>query len=222
MRVLDILFPKRCVGCGKIGKYFCTSCSADIRVIKPNESICPMCEKPVVGGVTHPSCQTRYSLDGLTSFFHYDGPVRKAIKAMKYSLTSDVAEEFIRLVPASNIPKGTFIPIPLHQKRFRQRGFNQAEVLATILAKRLNQHVRTDILKRVRETVPQVAMKKRDARMKNMEGVFGLIHDDFKQRDMGRVLLFDDVFTTGATMRSAANVLKQAGVKQVWAVTMAR
>ena len=82
--------------------------------------------------------------------------------------------------------------------------------------------MRTDILRRVKETIPQVAMKKREARMKNMEGVFGFTGDTRIHRHSDTIVLFDDVFTTGATMRSAANVLKRNGMKYVWAVTMAR
>lgn len=228
MRILDIIFPKRCVGCGKIGKYFCDSCRATIRIIKSNEPICPMCEKPAIEGFTHPRCQTRYSLDGLTSFFHYNGPVRKAVKAIKYRMVSDLANEFMHLVPANSLqsmiydPRSILVPVPLHPKRLRDRGFNQAELLGKLLAAHLRVPMRTDILRRVKETVPQVEMKKRDARLKNMEGVFELNIDALTHRRIDTVLLFDDVFTTGATMRSAVNVLKRAGVKRVWAVTMVR
>jgi ComF family protein len=221
VQILDFIFPKRCVGCGHIGKYFCVSCRAKIRPIAPNEPICPMCGRPALDGITHPKCRTRYSLDGLTSFFHYDGPVRKAIKTIKYRLVSDLAEEFISCISANADSRlrgndNMLIPIPLHPSRFRQRGFNQAEVLGTVLAKNLHIPMQPDILRRVKETVPQVEMKKRDDRLKNMERVFRC------NNVSGNVVLFDDVFTTGATMRSAANVLKRGGVKRIWAVTMAR
>jgi predicted amidophosphoribosyltransferase len=104
----------------------------------------------------------------------------------------------------------------LHPSRYRFRGFNQAEKIGQILASRLNVAVRTDILQRVKETMPQVEMKKRDDRLKNMEHVFHCT------KISGNLILFDDVFTTGATMRSAAAVLKRAGAAYVWAVTMAR
>jgi len=198
-----------------------------MRIIQPNEPICPVCEKPAIGGYTHPRCQGRYTPDGLTSFFHYDGPVRKAIKVVKYRLVSDLAEEFVSRISADalrEIPRRNnliIIPIPLHPKRQRERGFNQAEVLGSMFAKRLNIPVRTDILRRIKETTAQVAMRRRDARLKNMEGVFGISGKVDASR-VGAVLLFDDVFTTGATMRSAANILKRHGIKFVWAVTMAR
>jgi len=217
MSLLDFIFPKRCVNCGKVGKYFCDRCRALIRPIADNERICPMCGRLALDGVTHSRCRTRYDIDGLTSFFHYDGPVRKAIKAIKYRLVSDLAKEFISLAPQVSFSKPyTLIPIPLHSSRFRYRGFNQAEVLGTILAKRLNIRVRTDILQRIKSTTPQVEMKDKKKRLENMKHVFT------SQKVSGSVLLFDDVFTTGATMRSAANALKREGARRIWAITMAR
>ena len=243
MHILDFLFPKRCVGCGTIGTYFCNRCTSTIQVIAPNEAICPVCEKPAIDGATHPGCKTHYSLDGLTSFFCYDGVIRKAVKAIKYRYVSDLAKEFISLIPIKWIPgpsisagmqarddKVILIPIPLHWLRLRDRGFNQAEALGRLLADQLHIALRTDILTRVKMTTPQVAMKDRGARLKNMDGVFAL-HQGFdkillKQKNVKasnmKILLVDDVFTTGATMRAAASVLKRAGVKFVWGMTMAR
>lgn len=222
MHLLDLIFPKRCVSCGRLGKYFCESCRAKIRYIAVNESICPMCEKPAIDGATHPKCRTRYGLDGLTSFFRYDGPVRKAVKALKYRLVSDLASEFVSLVPTSSlsaIHQGSIlIPIPLHVTRLRHRGFNQAEVLGKLVSARLHIQIKTDILRRVKITTPQVAMKSRDERLGNMKDVFQAV----KTIQNRYIILFDDVFTTGATMRSAANTLKRKGVKYVWAVTIAR
>lgn len=232
MHILDVVFPKRCVGCGKIGKYFCARCALMIRIIRVNEAICPICEKPAVDGVTHPRCRTRYSMNGLTSFFRYEGAVREAVKAIKYRYVSDMAAEFISLIPESSLfslaklvntkpLSPLLIPIPLHPTRLRFRGFNQAEELGKLLATRLTTPMRTDILRRTKETVPQVEMKDRRKRLKNMEDVFSSHNSQFIIRDSS-ILLFDDVFTTGATMRSAANVLKRAGVAFVWGVTMAR
>ena len=234
MSVLDVFFPKRCLGCGRIGKYFCDTCRRGIRCIQSNEAICPVCEKPAIDGATHPRCRTRYSPDGLTSFFRYDGVIRKGVKAIKYRFVSDLGTAFVSLIPDADIclvagragHAPVFVPIPLHAARFRERGFNQAEVLGKVIVKRLSTQaglhipMRTDMLWRAKRTVPQVAMKKREARLKNMEGVFSVDRKSFASG--AGVVLFDDVFTTGATMRSAANVLKRHGVTYVWCVTMAR
>jgi ComF family protein len=216
------------VNCGKIGKYFCAQCISGINFIEANESICPMCEKPAIGGYTHPRCQTKYSIDGLTSFFHYSGPVKKAIKAIKYRWVFDLALEFTSLIPSDvNFPsmvynrRSVLIPIPLHPIRYRSRGFNQAEVLGQYIAKRLHCAMQVGILARTKFRVPQVIMVHRKERLKNMEGVFDYIATK-DGKTHGPVILFDDVFTTGATMRAAANVLKRHGAQFVWALTMAR
>lgn len=224
MGILDFIFPKHCVNCGKIGRYFCAKCKSLIKYI--DRQICPVCGKPAIDGATHPRCQTRYSLDGLTSIFRYDGIVRNAVKSIKYRFVSDLAEEFVDLVPYSilstinhQLPT-IIIPIPLHISRFRFRGFNQAEVLGRILSKQLGIPIRTDILKRIRKTIPQVEMKDRKKRLKNMEKVFS-VSPNILISQYPNILLFDDVYTTGATLRSAANVLKRAGAKKVWGITLA-
>ncbi len=232
MNLLDLIFPKRCVSCRKVGKYFCNNCTAKIKFI--THQICPVCEKAAIDGATHPRCKTRYSIDGLTAFFHYEGPIRQAVKLVKYRFVSDLAKEFISLIPitslqsithlpaqAGNLQPTTLIPIPLHSSRQKFRGFNQAEVLGRLLAKRLNISVRPDILKRIKKTTAQVEMKDRKKRLVNMEKVFSIQQLLTTNYQPPTILLFDDVFTTGATLRSAANILKRAGAKSVWGIVMA-
>ena len=94
--------------------------------------------------------------------------------------------------------------------------------MGSLVAVHLNVPVRWDVLRRTRHTTPQVEMKEREKRLKNMQGVFAVNNITMKQWNNEAILLFDDVFTTGATMRAAAMVLKRAGAKWVWGVTMAR
>jgi ComF family protein len=154
----------------------------------------------------------------LTSFFHYDGPVRKAIKAIKYRLVWDLAHEFVSLaqIPDQVGNGNTLIPIPLHPSRFRVRGFNQAEILGRLLAKRLHISIRTDILHRTRATPPQAEIKEKKRRLENMKNSF------VSRKVSGNILLFDDVCTTGATLQNAAGALKRAGARRIWAITIAR
>ncbi len=224
MHILDVVFPKLCVGCGRVGKYICAACRVSIRTIDQRETICPVCEKSAMDGITHPRCKTRYSLDGLTSVFHYDGVARKAIKALKYRFVSDLAKEFVGLVPQrwSRLAGDTIIvPVPLHPSRLRYRGFNQAEVLGTIFAQRIHVPFRPLVLKRVVKTLSQVEVMGREKRLKNLEKAFVYHNSGFNIHD-SCILLFDDVWTTGATLRSAGNALKRAGASFVWGVTMAR
>lgn len=220
MHLLDLLFPKRCVGCGKIGRYFCLDCRKGIRAIVSNEFVCPMCQRPALDGITHPKCKTLYGVDRQTSFFHYEGVIQKAIKSLKYRCVSDLAQELVSLLPAYDFGEASLIPIPLHVSRFKHRGFNQAEVLGKYLSQKLQIPFRADILKRVKKTEAQASIQHRKERLKNMVHVFQCNNVTMSRCD--RVVLFDDVVTTGATMRAAAGVLKRAGVKHVWAVSMAR
>ena len=210
-----------------------------------------MCERPAVDGMTHPRCRTKYTLDGLTSFFRYDGIVKKAIKTIKYRYVTDIVTEVIDVIPNSsfsifqNILNSKFlimncilVPIPLHPSRYRSRGFNQAEVIASALSKRLDIPVNTTLLIRTEKTTPQVEMKDRDKRLANMKDVFSLRSNltmkqlastrfDARRAQRGEwnnlaIILVDDVFTTGATLRSAASVLKHNGAKFVWGITIAQ
>jgi ComF family protein len=144
------------------------------------------------------------------------------VKLLKYRYVTDVAVEFVALVPDVTyvtLPRvDMYIPVPLHIVRLKARGFNQAEVLGDILAKRAHVPLETNILRRIVSTEPQVSLQSRVARLGNMKNVFGTV----RTVRNAYIILFDDVFTTGATMRSAANALKRAGAKYVWAVTMAR
>ena len=199
-----------------------------MRSVLPNEAICPLCEHPAIDGATHPRCRTRYSLDGLTSFFHYDGAIRNAVKALKYRHVSDLASALVSQVSEADFlhirgmlgkRNAIVIPIPLHITRLRARGYNQAEVLGEFAAEALHVSMYTDILYRTRQTTPQVATKSKKERLRNMNDVFGVTGGDIKGKSL---ILFDDVFTSGATMRSAAGALKRRGASFVWAVTMAR
>jgi len=152
--------------------------------------------------------------------------VQSAVKVLKYRRVSDAAFAFVALIADAAITEAkhaiekpaVLIPIPLYAKRQNMRGFNQSEVLARYLLKRLQIPLVTDILYRTRKTDPQADIKTRRDRLKNMENVFAC-----RQKDIpGNIVLFDDVFTTGATIRAAAYALKRAGAKRIWAVTMAR
>ncbi len=223
--MLDFIFPKRCLGCGRIGAYFCSNCRN--RIIFIERSICPVCEKAAIDGATHPGCRTRYTMDGLTSFFRYDGIVRYAIKAVKYRLVTDLASEFISLIPSysflskllSTKPLSSLlIPIPLHPSRFRERGFNQAEKLAQFIAPKLEMPLADNLLYRIVKRKPQADITFKKQRIENAKGIFQLATSMLPEK----VLLFDDVWTTGATMKEATRVLKKAEVKWVWGLTLAR
>lgn len=227
MWLFDLFFPKRCVSCGRWGAYLCAACRSLCVEILTNEAVCPVCHGRAIGGATHPRCRTRYTPDGMTSIFRYKGPVRKLVKAIKYRRQFDICGEFVASIPAASlggIPQmyhdGVLIPIPLHAKRFRERGFNQAEILGGYVAGRLGISMTKDVLVRTKYTTPQVSMRERVARLGNVRGAF--IASKRGSGAPASVIVFDDVCTTGATVLAATNALKRAGVQRVWVVTMAR
>lgn len=222
--VFDILFPKFCVGCGRIGAYICSSCQNFIeRIVDP---ICPVCEYYSFDGSTHDRCKSNYTIDGLISFFRYKGVVQKAIKQIKYRFVSDMVSYLVSLADVSTVLENhaslkdaTVVPIPLHSSRQRFRGFNQAVLIGKHLANSSHLDYDESLLKRVRYVKPQVEMKTKKERLRNVQGIFEVPSGSHLPEI---VLLVDDVFTTGATMREAAETLKRSGVKIVWGMTIAR
>lgn len=226
--LLDFLFPRRCLGCGNLGQYFCRDCTEDIKPIE--NQVCPVCEKPAIWGKTHPRCQTKYSLDGLTSIFLYQGIIKKAIGKLKYRFVTDLAEELINLTCQYfdnyksyfiNHKSYILIPVPLHSRRLRWRGFNQAELLGKMLAKEFNWQILTDILTRHKYAKPQIKLRGKE-RKENIRGVFQINPNCKLLIVNSKFVLFDDVWTTGSTLRECGKVLKMAGAKEVWGLTLAR
>lgn len=227
--ILDILFPKTCGGCNSWGSYFCDKCQ-----LKTDQSalVCPICEKASIGGVTHKSCLRKYSLDGLWFLGDYKDPLKKVIQKLKYKFVSEVGEclveftlnywaryspwffEEIKQDPYSWI----ITSVPLHPKRQRWRGFNQSEKLAVLISKRLGlDYIPT--LKRTRFTKPQMSLLAKD-RALNIKGAFELNPSvDIRNKN---ILIIDDVWTTGSTIKECGLVLKRNNAKKVWAITIAR
>lgn len=188
-----------------------------------------MCERQAIDGITHPGCRTRYSLDGLISFYRYDGPVKAAIKRLKYKpyLSELVDVLLVTILDSIDTKRGgftgfTLVPVPLYPQRERERGFNQAALLGKVIAERLKLPFQDHLLKRTRNTKPQVELKG-DERRKNVINAFAIAPNILvRQLADPNILLIDDVWTTGSTMRICGNVLKRAGAKRVWAMTIAR
>lgn len=228
MNLLDIFFPKLCVGCGKWGTYFCPAC---IQNIVQGELICPGCERPAVGGVTHPLCRGRWKLDGLWSLGVYQDPLRKVIQKLKYRYVSELAEVLVDIMVSywakftphffEELKKGgkwMVVPVPLHQARQNFRGFNQSAALGQLLSKKIGLGY-CEALKRTRFTKPQVGLKSWQ-RKANIKNAFSLAVDS--SLSTVSVLLIDDVWTTGSTLKECCYVLKRGGAQKVWAITLAR
>lgn len=247
--VIDILFPKFCLNCGKEGSYLCEDCFSLIDVSE--RQYCPFCSIPkiVLDGRTCPSCRRSKKLNGLYSAVPYNNSIiKKLIYQFKYSHIKELAKPLSSLITIhlanlnpvrdsenvdkskkENISNGAskvknfsgfvLMPIPLHKKKLKERGFNQAEEIAKQLSKTLGAPVLSNILVKIKQTLNQVDLKKEE-REKNIKGSFSCQKPDLIFGK--KILLVDDVFTTGSTMEEGALTLKRAGAKQVWGIVVAR
>lgn len=204
--LLSILLPSYCFSCRKIGKPLCTTCKE--KIIPHIQSQQTTCGRVISG-------------------FSYNGVVKIVIRAGKFfsvrSLLVDVCsclpDTYFMSISKVVLEKNwVVVPIPLHPSRERERGFNQAEVIAYELATKLNLPVSTRILYRVKKTKQQATLSRRD-RIKNVKNVF---HARIHGRLPYGVVLVDDVWTTGSTMTEAVRALRAAGIQNVCMCVLAR
>lgn len=231
MALLDLIFPKKCLSCKKGGGYFCSECLGEI---KKASLVCPVCERSSPFGQVHPHCHSRYSLDGLISLFVYEGIVKEAVHRLKYRLVTDLMDEFWVLIarelsmPGEKMAlfksflireKPQIIPIPLFWYKENLRGFNQAGLIAKKLAESYNLGFLNNFLIRQKMTATQTKLDPKE-RQKNVNDAF--VVNPNRSLPTTDFLLIDDVWTTGATLKAAAKVLKRAGAKKAWGLTIAR
>jgi len=219
---LDLLFPQYCLGCGREGGLICSSCKQSLSRIAP--PICPRCGRPEPGGQLCPDCVGwPASIDGIRSPFRFEGAMRQAIYELKYhnlrALAAPLAEMLGDYLSASPLPAEVLVPVPLHPRRLRERGYNQSRLLARELGRLVNLAMIDDCLVRQRHTPPQARTSNAAERRSNIAGAFACRD----QRLQGKqVLLIDDVATSGATLDACAAVLKASGAASVWGLVMAR
>ena len=236
--LLNLLFPPYCLICGKRGSYLCQECREKLTVV--NYQICPVCGRPALLGKTHPRCQSRYSLDGLFSVFSYRSSFSLAVKKAKYQpflfaaireLVSPILpylkkeKDFAFLREVLEKERPLLVPIPLSYARFRWRGYNQTRIIAMILGEEWQLPLADDLLIRIKKTGSQSLLSRKE-RQRNLKEAFAINYQSAVFRGdrnaLPPILLVDDIWTTGATMRTAANVLKRAGFPLVWGLTLCR
>lgn len=229
--VIDLLFPPHCVACRRLGAWLCPDCIDGIETIHP--PICRRCGLPLNDsqppGAGTPVCrhcqETPPQLDGLWVYAYHSEPLREAIHQFKYQDLRSLAGPLGRLMgegwttlSPSNLEIDLIVPVPLHPTRQRHRGYNQAALLARELGAHLQRPVVEETLVRVKATAPQVELGAEERRAN--------VHNAFRCKDSSlagkRVLLVDDVCTTGSTLDSACLALRGAGTLSVWAYTLAR
>lgn len=231
MNVISFLYPKKCVGCKKKGKYFCSKCLSKVKI--DDAWLCSECNRKSIGGVTHFNCKKSYSLDGVISFLPYKGLVGVGIRNLKYKFLRKIKDEFYKIFltvvkeklnsdQAMNLIdflklKPTVVPVPLYWRKLNFRGFNQAEIVGEMVTKIFDFKIKNRVLVRKKQTKPQAKLSKKQ-RKENLKLAFSIGEEKMPEY----VLLVDDVWTTGETMRTAGKILKKAGVNKVWGLTLAR
>ena len=154
---LNFLFPQWCISCGKEGDFICYSCRQSLSPIMP--PLCPRCGRPQSSGIFCPGCVAwQAEIDGIRSPFRFDGVMRQAIHQLKYrnlrTLSTPLARLLQDFLGTNSIPAEVLVPVPLHQKRLRERGYNQSRLLARELGKLINLPVVDDCLIRRRYAPP--------------------------------------------------------------------
>jgi ComF family protein len=225
MTVLDFIFPKFCLECKAPGKYLCSSC---LEKAQRAAEVCPECKAHSFRGRTHKSCKKPYGLDGAFSAWQYKRVIRKAILGLKYRFAPEIAKELAKAFVSEikkrplQLSKPILVPIPLHPSRKRWRGFNQSEEVGKVLAQNMRWEFRPDLLIRKKSTQPQTELK-RSQRKHNVKGAFALSPKYQSLITSHRsLIILDDVWTTGSTIKEAARVLKRKGAKSVWGLTVSR
>src|SRR6266566_8800606 len=228
---VSLLYPPVCTICGgnvRAGEYLCNRCEAKaVRIIAP---FCQKCSEPFEGAITSEftcaNCAHRtIHFDAAVSAYRGRGIVRQIIHNFKYGRQIHLRHLVGRwLCAALDDPRlrgrrfDVIIPVPLHPTRKRERGFNQASLLAELLSAQISIQSQP-LLERIRYTTTQTALDRAE-RMENLHNAFRL-RKNMNVRGL-RVLLIDDVLTTGSTLSECARVLKDAGVISVYAATAAR
>lgn len=222
---LNILFPETCPVCQHPAKdhYTAPICSDCWQAVSPYEGpMCRRCGKPLVSDVstTCGEClEDEPAFLFARSFGLYEGVLKKAISLLKFYGIKRLSRPLSDVMSQLKIPEtDIMIPVPLHEKRLRKREFNQSALIAEYLAASQVITVMLDCLVKVRDTMPQVGLSSQERR-KNIKGAFAINN---KSLISGKdIVLVDDVVTTGATVRECSKVLKKAGARDIYVITLA-
>jgi len=218
---MDWVFPPHCLGCGIEGEIICPECYATIKRVPAN--VCPYCNAYVSTSGHCPSCSNRKPpYKQFRAFAFYGGVIRETVHHLKYQndvgVARVLASYLLKVIQAENWEFDLVVPVPLSKQKLEQRGYNQAERLAEPVAEALKKPLSNEALVRIKENASQVDLDVQ-SRRDNVRGVFEANPALVKGK---KILLIDDVFTTGATLESASQALRDAKSDLVYAVTLGR
>lgn len=220
-RFIDWVLPPTCPGCGIEGELICDDCESKIERIVGRT--CKYCGQSVTGSLICGVCrQENHSFDAYRGYGYYTGVLRDAILRLKYGndigIARHLASYLENVVLSTDWDFDIVVPIPLSPNKLEERSYNQASRLAKPLAASLDKPFKPETLSRIRETSSQVGLDKQ-SRLENVRDAF---RADSRLAKGYSFLLVDDVYTTGATLESAASELKISGATRVYALTLAK
>lgn len=226
--VKDIIFPRRCPFCDDVtqfgGKHICNECER--KLLYAGEATCRKCGRPLTEDTAEycADCKKNaHIFDRGISLYIYNDITRGAISRFKYHNRQEYADFFAEdtlkhlRYELVSFNADAVIPVPLHESKFRTRGYNQAELLARRIGTGLNIETRDDVVSRIRATAPQKNLS-RAMRQKNLKRSFKITGNVVK---LNTVIIIDDIYTTGSTIDEMASVLREAGVKRIYFLTLA-
>lgn len=227
MGLLDILFPKTCVNCGRVGSFICENCFKGINPLE--KQFCPGCHEPSMLGMHHPTCRKRKCIDQLFSGYWYKGVGNIVLKHFKFTDPGISLQPYIHHLVTNSLDESLIdmwqgsliVPIPLHWIREKRRGFNQSHIIAGSICQFIGGTSATQILTKDVATIPQSEMPltKRKGNIADSFSVTGAI----ETYTIPSVVLVDDVVTTGSTLTACAKVLRsQLKIERVYTYTLFR
>ncbi len=226
-RLAELLYPARCPVCDKIIPYrhgiVCETCQNNLPYIR--ESYCLKCGKKLYqkeAELCADCSRMSHEFEENRALFPYDEKIRRSLYRLKYANRREHAILFARLAGSRyegwirRIGADCIIPVPLHKKRLRKRGYNQAALFARELAKGMQLPCLEHSAERIRATLPQKGLNPAE-RQKNLKKAFKIRQNDVKSKI---VLLVDDIYTTGSTLDALAGECKRAGAEKVYCLTI--
>jgi ComF family protein len=228
--VLDLIFPRECLSCGKEGSYLCADCFKKIET--NNKFYCVVCKRPTDYSKICQTCQSEYKLRAIWVAANYNDKIlQELIHFLKYKYIEEagdiLAEIIIKYLEKNQIlqkfglskSSALFVPVPLHKKRYLSRGFNQSDLLVKKVSE-FYKIPKADILARKRNTQSQIDLRKSE-RQENVKGAFEMINKDNLDKNK-KIILIDDVVTTGSTLNECAKVLLDAGLSEIYGLVVAQ
>jgi len=219
--MVDLVFPPTCGGCKASGVRWCQNCQEQTKKISP--PICDLCGQITQADKVCKRClASPPHFTAVRSWAEFGGPIRNALHDLKYrkniGLGESLSQNLIFLLKQNHWEIDLVLPVPLGEERKNQRGYNQASLIAKPLASDLKLPYNPRILFRIRETISQVELSLAE-RQENVKEAFQTYRDHVHEK---RILIIDDVTTSGSTLNACSKTLIDAGARAVYGLTVAR